>query len=366
MILRLLPLGVILAITMEGGNLTEEWSLPLLFLCFYLALQYITGEKKEHKILWGFVYGIAFGIISLIRITNTVLICAIALTVAISLIKNRAWSNLIKNAIAFSMGIIISFSVPVLYFAANGILGEMFYDTFIFGFIYGTEGFGYGTGKPLMLMLFLSVAMLIIVKQKNKLLWLLAFFNMMGMLITLGMGNSTLHDYMLVIPGMMLGIWIWQREVKELKIELWKKNIAILLLVIVSLYPCYKMLYVTKTLFEQNSEKARIDYENIIEIGAEISEKGTREMWGYEVPLRVYLISEIMPYNRYCGWQEHYMELVPSIEEDIITMFEEAPPRWIIKKTNKEILRVDIKEYIKEDYIEYKKNEDYTLYKYID
>ncbi len=360
MILRLLPLGMIMAITIEGGNLTEEWSLPLLFLCFYLALQYIMGEKKEHKILWGLIYGIAFGIISLIRITNTVLICAIVATVSISLITQRMWLNLIKNAIAFLGGVIISFSIPVLYFSGNGMLGEMFYDTFIFGGVYGTEGFGYGTGKCLILLLFLPIGMLIITRTKNRLLWLLAFFNMSGMLIVLGMGNSTLHDYMLVIPGMMLGIWIWKSNSK-IKKELWKKVVVAAMFIGVFTYPCYKMIYVTKTVFEQNSEEVKMDYENIIEIAAEVRKKGGNEMWGYEVPLRVYLISEMMPYSRYCGWQEHYMKLMPTIKWEIIDMLEKNPPQWIVTKTG-QVIDATIWGKIDKNYIEYKKNNDYTLY----
>ena len=40
-LVTVLPRYIVLASTIEGGNLTEEWSLPLLFLCMYLSLDFI-------------------------------------------------------------------------------------------------------------------------------------------------------------------------------------------------------------------------------------------------------------------------------------------------------------------------------------
>ena len=112
----LIPFYVVLAPTIEGGNLTEEWSLPLLFLSMYLALDFIVEEKELHKPVYGFIYGVCFGIIALIRITNTVMICAAVLTITIYLIINKQWRNLLWNAVAFLLGVGAAFIPPLIYF----------------------------------------------------------------------------------------------------------------------------------------------------------------------------------------------------------------------------------------------------------
>lgn len=39
-IILLIPFLTVISVTMEGGNLTEEWCLPLLILCLYLTLDF--------------------------------------------------------------------------------------------------------------------------------------------------------------------------------------------------------------------------------------------------------------------------------------------------------------------------------------
>ncbi len=45
----LVPFFLLMAPTMEGGNLTEEWSLPFLFLPLYLSMDFLMGKEDEHK-----------------------------------------------------------------------------------------------------------------------------------------------------------------------------------------------------------------------------------------------------------------------------------------------------------------------------
>ena len=364
-LIALIPFFLILAPTMEGGNNTEEWSLSFLFLSLYLALDYIIGDKKEHRPTCAFIYGCCFGVLSLIRIINAVLICAIVLTITISLLMEKKWKNFAYNALAFIAGVIAAFIPPLLYFGYYGEIKDMLYCTFVFGFIYGTEGegFGFGTGALYLFTLLFLIISFIISGVKNRRMWILAVAYSAGMFVTLQMGNSTMHDYMLIIPGVMLGVWQLMAAFAGQKMTLGRKRIAVIALLICFAYPCYKMLGVCKEMIHQTSDTT--NYDSVTDIASYIPEEDYDSVWGYVVHLRFYSITDIIPYSKYCGWQEHYMELSPQIEEEIMQMLREAPPKWIVVRTSIEIENQKVKSVIENEYEVYHVNSMYTLYRNI-
>ncbi len=88
-IILLIPFLTVISVTMEGGNLTEEWCLPLLILCLYLTLDFFHIKNEKHRYICACIYGISFGFIALIRITNATLICAVVLSVTVELIQRK-------------------------------------------------------------------------------------------------------------------------------------------------------------------------------------------------------------------------------------------------------------------------------------
>lgn len=360
-LLVLLPLFAVLSSTIEGGNLTEEWSLPFVFLPLYLALEFIIEEKEEHKPWHGFIYGVCFGIIALIRITNTVMICAIVLTVLFPLIKRRKWKNILCNIGTFAAGIGAAFLIPLLYFGYHGEIGNMLYCVFVFGFIYGTEGYGIGAGAIFLLSLCFPIAVLVLTKQKKKEIWALLLWNTIGMLITLGMGNSSLHDYIMITPGMMLGVWMLAEKWKTGEMEGLGRVLAVAAVAVCFSYPCYKMAGAGKSILGQLGDDTL--YRRVIETKEYIPEEEQDSVWGYGVPLRWYAIADIMPYSRYCGWQDHYMQLSEQVELEIKDMLEEAPPEWIVTRAEDNIENEMVKRHLQEKYAVCMTNEDYKVYR---
>lgn len=363
--LCLIPLCLILAPTMEGGNLTEEWSLPFLFLALYWALPFLLKKQKTHSPYRAFGYGCCFGVLMLIRITNSVLICAIILTVACALIRERQWKNFAFHVIAFLAGILAAFVPPLLYFGRFGEIKDMLYCTFVFGFQYGTEGFALGTGRLFLITLFLPVFLFCICHVKNSRLWLLIILYTGGMCVTLGMGNSTLHDYMLILPGVMLGIWqaadaVHKGQLGERNVSDRRRLLAGMVLFTCLLYPCYKTIGSCQEIIRQASERSV--YDHVMETAALIPVEERECVWGYGVPLRWYIIADIMPYNKYCGWQDHYMKLSPAIEEEIMGMLRDAPPKWVVTKAPLEIENEGVNKELKEKYKVACENEDFILF----
>ncbi|WP_296559548.1 hypothetical protein [uncultured Acetobacterium sp.] len=139
---------LILAATFEGGNLTEEYSLPLLFLPLYLALKYFKLEplgKAKHPPLYALVYGICFTLIVFIRLNNSVFIGAIVLVVMIQLLANQSFRNFFDNVLTFLSGSFFVGSLVAIYFLVNHALGDMIYGTFLFNLKYAEGMSGIST-----------------------------------------------------------------------------------------------------------------------------------------------------------------------------------------------------------------------------
>ena len=354
-----IPFFLIFAVTMEGGNLTEEWSLPFLFFSLYLSLPYLLEERKEHSPLHAFAYGCCFGILALIRITNTVLICAVMLIMFISLSAARRWKDLIINFAAFLLGIAAAFVPPLLYFGIFGEIKDMLYCTFIFGFQYGTEGFGWGTGAIFLLTLIMPVFIFVVCGVKNIRVWILLVLYVVGTCVALGMGNITLHDYTLILPGVMLGIWQLAGTLQENR--QWRgRLLACLALSVCLAYPCYKFAGGCREIVRQASDRSDYDYAK--DVAELIPPEDYESVWGYGIPLRWYVIADIMPYNKYCGWQDHYIELSEKVRSEIMDMLRNEPPRWIVTKAPPEIKARDVEKELRGAYTVFYENEEFMLW----
>ena len=112
----------------EGGNLTEEYCLPLISISVYLQVIYLyNNDKNEHNILHSFIYGTTFGICACTRITNSIMVCSGVAVIALLLIKKKLFKNLFLNIVLFFAGF-FTFCMPFLiYYYIHGSLYEMFY-----------------------------------------------------------------------------------------------------------------------------------------------------------------------------------------------------------------------------------------------
>lgn len=118
------------------GNLTEEFSMPLILLGFYFELLFLISDQKKHPPVYALLYGVLIGAMAFIRVNNAVILCTLILCIAIILIRNQEWKNLVLNLIAGVVGIALV-TVPVcMYFAHYGALNDMLYATFLHNLIY--------------------------------------------------------------------------------------------------------------------------------------------------------------------------------------------------------------------------------------
>ncbi|HEY9153126.1 MAG TPA: glycosyltransferase family 39 protein [Anaerolineales bacterium] len=132
-----------LNITLQGGNITEEFPLPLHFLALILFLR--LAESPES--FWdGFIIGLAFSISFLFRANNAMVETAIVLTLWLIWIFQRNFRVLLRQMIWMAIGALIPLLIASIYFWALGIFKAMFDASITYNLIYSETKFNGTSG----------------------------------------------------------------------------------------------------------------------------------------------------------------------------------------------------------------------------
>ena len=339
--LLLLPGAVVLSWTMSGGNLTEELSLPFLMPCLYLAVKYLnrsripSPENQDHPIGWGFAYGVVFGIMALIRVTNAALLGAILLTVSCNLLVWRRFRNFFANAGMFLLGVAAGMLPGCLWALWRGILPEMLYQVFVFGFAYSGE---VGLVQKLLALLrepallvtgLLPVIALLVYRVKDWKSWLLAVSGYGTLLLAAGMGNGYAHYFVLAVPLCVYGGFLLaQQALRRSRRRSTDRAVCLVLASALTLgflgaqwpriakqLPEFRYaLYCARARWE-DPEPA----ENVQAVLEEVPEDSRDRLYVYGLPScsAWYVLAGLQPPMRYCDWQPHYIQLSPELGQAI-------------------------------------------------
>ena len=112
-------------------------------------------------------------------------------------------------------------------------------------------------------------------------------------------------------------------------------------------------------LFQQN--QYRTEY-LVQDISSKIPEEDKDSVFCYNLNPSWYTYANLFPCIKYCGWQNHYISLMPEIYDDFCDRFQSNPPTWLVLPREKETIPAFLQEMLGTDYIEYYENESYTLY----
>ena len=120
----------------QGGNIVEEWILPLLIWSSYFFVRFFAYKEKEFNFKYSILYGVTVAFAAFSRLTNAIPALIFCLVILIYLIKQKAWKNILKNILAFVAGALIITIPIIVWFVVNGALKEMLYSTFVFNYKY--------------------------------------------------------------------------------------------------------------------------------------------------------------------------------------------------------------------------------------
>lgn len=373
------PFLFIASYTFERGNLTEEFSLPVLLLSLYFFLSYLkkseNSKQYKHPIIIGFFYGCSFSFFAFIRINNAALLGAILLTIFVILIVKKELLNLFLNGISFLIGIILA-SLPVLIYCwSNNILQDMLYQVFIFGFQYSSEqSFVQKILNTIVsqwgviLFFTLPIICLLVFKIKNWKLMLFSISSFILLLIAVFMGNGYLHYFTLGIPSIVFACIILVNNFKNINLKEMPSKLLVLFLSIIFILQlplcakatascALKILNLDTNTTHNNSQ--------ILEIKEQIPEEDFDNVYVYGISScsNWYLVSNLYPDNKYCDWQNHYMTISPNIKEELHTWLSNNGSKWLVISKEEKRINSNTKEIINSHYNLFTENDSFFLFK---
>ena len=124
----------------QSGNLCEEWILAFISPCLFLLLSDIVhGELKHVSPLYGFIYGICFGLAFFIRPNDALAILGGALLGTICYAWFVKKENIIRiccDILAFLCGFVVVCIPIYVYFAYHHAINDFIYGLFVHNSLY--------------------------------------------------------------------------------------------------------------------------------------------------------------------------------------------------------------------------------------
>ena len=124
-----------LHLTLEGGNLTEEYPLSLHFLSVFLFLKLV--EMPVHR-LYNVLLGLALGISFLFRPNNAAVEVAVIVTLLLFQVFQRNLASIFRQTVWITVGVLIPIFLTSFYFWSQGLLRDLFEASLLYNLTYST------------------------------------------------------------------------------------------------------------------------------------------------------------------------------------------------------------------------------------
>lgn len=322
----------------EGGNLSEEYSLPFITICFYLFVKYALTceEKPEHPYAYALFYGVSFTCMAFMRVNNAIPVVAGVFAIFCYLVYRKAIKSIIMNVVFGLVGCIVATVPFVMYFIQKDALYDMVYATFLYNFKYASNvGAGSLLNNPIntLLKFFVIIISVIIMvtglikTKKEKKLMFIDFFTIVVVsvnVLCLLVINQYLHYFLLYVPILLIVLSAyWKYDTSKIK------TAGVILCVAIycfsmgySFLANVKLNYITKDVVIKSAE--------IREMAKKIPEEEKDSVLGFEIPAENYIRAGIIPCYKYYTYQSWWSKNDPSIMESYLEYVDEEKPKWLL------------------------------------
>ncbi|MBQ6343101.1 MAG: hypothetical protein IJI41_08275 [Anaerolineaceae bacterium] len=334
----------VFCILMEGGNLSEEWSLPMIGCSLYLLTKYAVNVKDapDHPCRNAFIHGICVGLLAFIRINNAVSIFAGVLIVGMYLIIQRKWKNILANILSGVMGLAVV-AVPIcLYFWRHNALGDMLYGVFSYNLKYAAQRThkDFSGAELVIRILPMAVSLLILLLHLVRERHATLLDVMMLMIVTanavmLWSSNIFRHYYVIYVPVFLLVLLLYVdfRKLPELAIVL----------------GCF-IFFVIQDIPLLSGLPAAKDEPDRFAFAASIPEEEKNSAMALYVSPAVYLNSGLIPCSRYAAYHFAHFPVDPAMKEEFLHDMYSEPPNWIIYLSGYEGIITEIYDLLEDKY----------------
>jgi len=334
----LLCAGSVLFYTMQNGNLTEEYSLPVISCSCYFFVNYArnVSYRPEHPPLWALIYGICFATLSLLRLNNSVTLVAGIFAIMVYLIYKKQYVNLFWNLVFGLVGVLIVFVPTSIYFYLHDSLDEMLYATFLHNFIIA-ENTGHKSILlapkyffilyfPSIISFILLVVKMVTTRKTEYIDGLLSIIVIMNILC-LWVANRFPHYFTIFVPIYYLALCRCISFNRH-SIVLW----------ITILCSCYYLMSTAKRTWNNIDEVYLLDnprYTYVAEDMQKIPQEERDSVIGYEIMAMDYLAGEIIPCYKYYTLQSTWAITDPQIVQEFFDWVDTNEPLWVLTTTTK-------------------------------
>lgn len=336
------------------GNLTEEFSMPLVLAALYLQLRFLLSGEKKHSPAAGFFYGIILGLLSFIRLNNAVIPCCMIFCIAILLIQEREWVNLSGNLALGLLGV-SAVAFPVcLYFYRHGTLSDMLYATFLHNMLYARSAAHYPVFSSAFLRFFFlflpGAASFFIFLEKwrteKKRVWLSLGFTVIMTYGMLAYTNKYIHYFLLGVPLFAVAAVAADRE--ESVFQVWKDAAALLLrrkggerisfrpgaaliAAVTALYLMASMISACAPVYKTYLTEASYNLYAEVQSGLDLIPEEERDsVIVYNVMTKFYFYADILPCFKYFALQNWMTTDVVNVNQEFMEFLKEDHPLWVV------------------------------------
>ncbi len=195
-----------------GGNLSEEWALPFVYASLYIYLDYLIADR--FSFLRIFTAGACCGAVLSIRPNMVAVWVVFSLWILAGLIIKKEWNKAGICAAAFFSGCAAAILPFIIYYAAYGQLGQMWYDYITFNIFYCNTYGGFGnlvpvmrqflSLSPLLTVPFVLLAIWLVISDRRSWQWTLILFMLVTGITASSGGRAFLHYAIIFTPCIVM------------------------------------------------------------------------------------------------------------------------------------------------------------------
>lgn len=352
---RLLPVLIIFSFlhigTLWGGNTLEEYALPLNLLTLFLTLKCLIKDSDDSGFIpvlnnarlrfnpmpWfvPFITGICFGIIAFSKITVAAPLAGVVITVVLTDIIDKNYKALFKY-LGFCLLGLIAILLPIfIYFGYHHAILNMLYCIFEFAFkrsVDFSEPYNLDWELKTIGCYFAFFVAIMHPKKLSGTLKTLLISMSVITYILLHLGVPFIYYFTTVYPVFILAMAIFLKLYDPLILfENISEFVCLALLAVMLYFYAHSSIDTISTVSDRNTATwYEDDYQAARDLAKLIPLRERNSVFSFSTDMTWFEANNILPCYKYQVNLQFFINLDPSIEDDIIDYFNETPPKWLV------------------------------------
>ncbi len=340
----------------EGGGLTEEWSLPVSCVLLYIVLQNLKSHNSVSGISGWIWLSLGSGVAwhSLLRITNAGVTCGIIFALMLMLLYEKSYKKAVFSVVWMLIGFLIVLLPIISIFIIEKACSELWYGLYEFNHKYAISAFGWHRVLRVAMMITPSILVILLIcclcklsrlKAKIKLLiFIVSIFTTVSLFPGYAFGHyfvnySPIICCSLIVLGVFIEDYLHVAKIKKYLLvsasSLFLVTPFILLFFVPTLRPAVKnqLMHGLRCAFAP--ERLVEDYNKYVtakRFGELIKKSDSSKVLAIDCSAEIYFYMGIKPCNKFFFSQSTLSLADQEIKKHVVSCLdsEEHAPVWLV------------------------------------